>query len=125
MDAGKRDLSVRKVKLTPEMEKMLRRQRKKFIRKFGREPGPDDPLFFDPNASEPLPLSPEQLQNTTLKTMLAAGTPAHFVYAYQKTGFVVNETGYKNMSPEDRAEYDAAIEEYFAMEDAQAKGAKQ
>jgi hypothetical protein len=42
--------------------------------------------------------------------MLAAGTPLHFVYAYQKTGFIVDEAGYKNMSPEDRAEYDAAID---------------
>ena len=57
--------------------------------------------------------------------MLAAGTPAHIVYAYQKTGFIVNETGYKNMLPEDRAEFDAAIDEYFAMENAQEKGAKQ
>jgi hypothetical protein len=47
------------------------------------------------------------------------------VYAYQRTGFIVNEIGYKNMSPDDRAEYDAAIDEYFAMEDAQEKGAKQ
>ena len=57
--------------------------------------------------------------------MLAAGTPPQFVYAYQKTGFLVNETGYKNMSSEDRAEYDAAIDQYFAMEDRQKNGAKQ
>jgi hypothetical protein len=47
------------------------------------------------------------------------------VYAYQKTGFIVDEAGYKNMSPEDRAEYDAAIDEYFAIEDAHKKGPKQ
>jgi hypothetical protein len=57
--------------------------------------------------------------------MLAAGTPPQLVYAYQKTGFLVNETGYKNMSSEDKAEYDAAINEYFAMEDAQEKQPKQ
>jgi hypothetical protein len=28
------------------------------------------------------------------------------------------------MSPEDRAEYDAAMDEYFAMEDAQVKRSK-
>jgi hypothetical protein len=116
---------MRKVKITPEMEKILRRQRKRFIKKFGREPSPSDPIFFDPNASQPLPLDPQQLRNETLKAMLAAGTPPHFVYAYQKTGFLVNETGYKNMSPEDRAEYDAAIDEYFAMEAAQEREAKQ
>ena len=65
------------------------------------------------------------LEDETLKAMLAAGTPPHFVYAYQKTGFIVDEAGYKSMSPEDRAEYDAAIDEYFAIEDAHKKGPKQ
>jgi len=116
---------ARKVKITPEMEKVLRQQRKRFIKKFGREPGPDDPIFFDEDSSNPVSISPEQLRSETLKAMLAAGTPPHFVYAYQKTGFIVSEAGYKNMSPEDRAEYDAAIAEYFAMEQAQEKGAKQ
>jgi hypothetical protein len=111
--------SVRKVKITPEIERILHRQRKDFIKKFGREPGPDDPIFFEPNAGKPLSLSPEKLQGAILKGMLAAGTPAHLVYAYQKTGLIVSEAGYKNMSPADRAEYDAAIDEYFALEDAQ------
>ena len=116
---------VCKIKITKEMKKILRDQKRSFIKKFGREPGPGDPVFFDPDASRPVSLTPNQLQDATLKAMLAAGTPAHIVYAYQKTGFIVNETGYKNMLPEDRAEYDAAIDEYFAMENAQEKGAKQ
>ena len=116
---------VRKVKMTPEVKRVLRDQRKAFIKKFGHEPGPDDPVFFDPEASEPSPLNQKQLEDATLKAMLAAGTPPHFVYAYQKTGFIVDEAGYKSMSPEDRAEYDAAIDEYFAMEDALTKVPKQ
>jgi hypothetical protein len=116
---------VRKLKITPEMEEILRDQRKKFIEKFGREPGPDDPVFFDAKASTPVSFPPKQLADATLKAMLAAGTPPQFVYAYQKAGFLVNDTGYKNMSPEDRAEYDAAIDEYLAVEDVQGKGVKQ
>ena len=116
---------VRKMKITPQMEKILRSQRKEFVKKFGREPGPDDPVFFDSNASTPVSITPRQLTDATLKAMLSAGTPPQFVYAYQKTGLLVNETGYKNMSPEDRAEYDAAIDEYFAMELAQEKRPKQ
>jgi hypothetical protein len=116
---------VRKMKMTREIKGVLRDQRKAFIKKFGREPGPDDPVFFDPEASKPLALDQKQLEDATLKAMLAAGTPPHFVYAYQKTGFIVNEDGYKSMSPEDRAEYDAAVAEYFAIEDAQKKGPKQ
>ncbi len=115
----------RKIKITPEMKKILRRQREKFVKKFGREPGPDDPVFFDADASKPVSIPEKQLKDATLKAMLAAGTPAHLVYAYQRTGFILSETAYKNMSPEDRAEYDAAIAEYFAMEDAQERGAIQ
>jgi hypothetical protein len=118
-------IMVRKLKVTAKMERILRSQRKQFIKKFGREPGPDDPVFFDPKVDTPVSITPKQMEDATLKAMLAAGTPSQIVYAYQKTGFLVNETGYKNMSTEDRAEYDAAIDKYFAMEDAQEKEAKQ
>jgi len=53
--------------------------------------------------------------------MRAAGTPSHIFYAYEKTGLMVNEHGYKNMTPEDRAEYDAAIREYLDLEEEQAE----
>ena len=45
----------------------------------------------------------------------AAGIPPHLIYAYEKTGLLVEgEHGYNALAPEDRAEYDAAIDEYFA-----------
>ena len=115
---------VRRVKTIPDVEKILRQQRKRFAKKFGREPAPSDPIFFDSQANAPTSITEEQLRDATLKAMLAAGTPPQFVYVYQKTGLLVNETGYKNMSPEDRAEYDSAMDEYFAMEDAQVKRSK-
>lgn len=105
----------RKIKITPQMKEILRHQRKTFIQKFGCKPRPDDPVFFDPDASKPVSLAPTQLEDATLKAMLAAGAPAHLVYAYQRTGFIVNEIGYKNMSPDDRAEYDVAIDEYLRL----------
>jgi hypothetical protein len=43
------------VRMTPEMHDMLLRQREAFRKKFGRDPGPGDPFFFDPNADEPTP----------------------------------------------------------------------
>jgi hypothetical protein len=85
---------VRKIKITPQMKERLRHQRKTFIQKFGCKPRPDDPVFFDPDASKPVSLAPTQLEDATPKAMLAAGTPAHLVYAYQRTGFIVNEIGY-------------------------------
>jgi hypothetical protein len=38
------------VPMPPEVHDMLLRQREAFRKKFGRDPGPSDPFFFDPNA---------------------------------------------------------------------------
>ena len=35
---------------------ILRQQRIKFRKKFGREPGPHDPVFFDPDQDTPQPI---------------------------------------------------------------------
>jgi hypothetical protein len=96
-----------------------RKLREAFIEKFGREPGPDDPLIFDEDYDTPVPLSEEKFRAHTLEAMRTAGIPPHLVYAYDKTGFVVNEQGYKQMSPAARAQYIAAIKEYFAIEESQ------
>jgi hypothetical protein len=57
------------------------------------------------------------MRSEMLDAMQKAGTPQHLVYAYEKTGLIVNEHGYKNLSPEDRAAYDAALQEYWANEE--------
>lgn len=51
--------------------------------------------------------------------MRAAGIPPHLIHAYRKTGLLLLEEGYEALSPEVRAEYDAAIDEYFAKNDKQ------
>jgi hypothetical protein len=93
----------------------LREQRQAFIEKFGREPGPDDPVIFDPDADVPVPLSEEKVRAAMLEAMQAAEIPLHLIYAYAKTGFIVGQEGYRNMSLADRAVYNAALKEYFAM----------
>jgi len=42
----------RTVRLNSKQREILERQREKFLRKFGREPGPTDPIFFDPNVDD-------------------------------------------------------------------------
>ena len=49
-----------------------------------------------------------------LAAMRAASIPPQLIYAYERTGFLLLEEGYRNLAPEDKAEYDAAIAEYFA-----------
>jgi len=58
--------------------------------------------------------SSDKLKQEMLAVMRAAGMPPHLIYAYEKTGFLLLEDGYKTLSPKDKAEYDAAIDDYFA-----------
>jgi len=45
------------------MHAILQEQRRAFIEKFGREPGPSDPVFFDPTSDTPIPLTEEKLES--------------------------------------------------------------
>lgn len=57
---------------------------------------------------------PKKMKKEMLGIMRAAGIPPHLMYAYEKTGFLLLEEGYEALSPQERAEYDAAVDEYFA-----------
>jgi hypothetical protein len=50
------------VPISEEMTKVLQEQRQKFIEKHGREPGPEDKIFFD------MP-HPEHLKHTMVEGM--------------------------------------------------------
>ena len=58
--------------MTPESTQVMSDQRASFIKKFGREPGPSDPVFFDPDKDVPTPLTVQKLRAELLKTMEAA-----------------------------------------------------
>lgn len=49
------------VQLTEQEVELFRLQKEHFREKFGRDPGPEDPVFFDPDADEPRPLSEKQI----------------------------------------------------------------
>jgi hypothetical protein len=48
---GKRS-RVTKVAITDRTRAILEAQQQRFREKFGRDPGPSDPVFFDPDAVE-------------------------------------------------------------------------
>jgi hypothetical protein len=96
-------------------QKLLRAQREDFIKKFGREPGPDDPVFFDPNKDVPAPLNARAVDQEIVDGMKAANLPPQFIYAYEKTGYILmNGQNYARVI---REEYQAAIDEYFFLKD--------
>jgi hypothetical protein len=110
----------------PNWNGVIKRQLELFRMKFGRDPVGDDPLFFDVDApgSDPVPIAENQINNEMRKAFAATSLPPEFVYAWEKTGILVGEEGYRQMRPEDRAQYDAAIKEYFRLEaEARQRGA--
>jgi hypothetical protein len=65
-----------------------------FREKFGREPEPNDPLFFDPDADEPTRLRREYVDDMLLEFAERAPAmgidPAYF-HAWRELGYVVSE----------------------------------
>ena len=53
-----------------ETAEIIAQQKKLFREKFGREPGPEDPLFFDPGVATPQFLSVESQEE--MKSLLQA-----------------------------------------------------
>jgi site-specific recombinase XerD len=45
------------VPLNAEAQQAIQEQLRKFREKFGRDAGPEDPIFFDPDADTPQPIS--------------------------------------------------------------------
>ena len=98
-------------------QEILESLREAFEEKFGRPPGPNDPLFFDPNADEPQNLSLEKFDKDVLEAMKASGVPPQIIYAFKKTGRLLSADLIATYPPESVLEWEAAIDEYFAMED--------
>jgi hypothetical protein len=88
-----------------------------FVDRFGREPRPGETLLFDQDApgNAPVPLSEEKLNAEMIAAFLAADTPLHLIYVWQKTGLILNEEGYRDATRETKAEWDEAIEDFESM----------
>jgi len=93
-------------------------QQQLFREKFGREPGPDDPLFFNPESAIAEFLSVESQEETWRTLVQAAGEsgvdPA-LVYAMNKTGRIVTEQNMRFLTDADLQEWNDAVDEYHQM----------
>ncbi len=56
----------------------------------------------------------DYIKKDMIAAMRAAGVRPELIYAYDRTGFLLLASGYKGLSAKDKAEYDAAINEYLA-----------
>ena len=104
----------RTLPIGPEDEVALREQRDAFIAKFGREPGPRDPIFFDPNSDVPRPLqqsSIDEVMDVFVQAAATAGIDPVLVYAMKKTGRIVTAENRQFLSDDDLREWEAAVAE--------------
>lgn len=103
------------------IDKILKKQLRAFRKKFGRDPGPNDPVFFDPNADTPQRISRADIDEGM--RMFAEGLPPHIAYAYLKTdGLLPFEDNLHLFSEEDLAEWKAAVDEYWRLHGEQEDG---
>lgn len=109
----------KKLDLKRELEKALRKQRKDFIKRYGREPGPDDPLFPDMDAPGDVarPTALKAMMDEVTQAMVAANSDPAWVYAFRKTGLMPPAKGYEhNWPPENLREWGEAVREYHRLE---------
>ena len=98
-----------------EMADLLLEQRQRFIAKFGRPPGPEDPIFFDPDVGSPQAVPPVNLETATVKAMYAAGLDPGYIYAYQQTGLILTEMNRHLLPDADIQEFEEAADRYHRL----------
>ncbi len=95
-----------------ELLTALKEQLEAFRRKFGRDPGPADPVFFDPDAEEPRPIDGARLDAAITKALKDGGVDPAYIHAYQRTGMLVTRDNLRRWSPCELEEFREALEEY-------------
>lgn len=88
-----------------------------FVEKFGRQPGPTDPMFFDPSEDVPTPMKFDaSFEAEVMTAMLTAGMDPMLVYSYWKTGRMVTKQNSQLLTDSDLAEWLEACDEWKQIE---------
>ena len=110
-------MKYRRVRMSPEMIQILDQQREAFIKKFGREPRPEDSVIYDEDCDDDIPLSEDNIHDVILNALLQANSRPAIVYAFKKTGLLVDgkaELRYL-LSRADWKAWKDAVEEYHRL----------
>src|ERR1017187_5755068 len=106
------------IRMNHDLAEALEAQDEAFCNKFCREPGLEDPIFFDPDADQPRTRYQVQ-QNARWESicnkMLTVGCDPAIVYAARKTQRIVTKANRKNLTPAQLAEWKDAVDEYRSM----------
>ena len=95
----------------------MQAQFRMFEEKFGRPPGPADPVFFDPNGEEPRPLAMDGAQDNTVRMLKAAGISPAWIYAHEHTDGLLPTWDGRFLSEQDQDEWADKVEEYIELHD--------
>lgn len=104
---------------------LIERQLQAFRDKFGREPGPSDPVFFDPDADTPQKIPLEKHHAGMLECLREIGAPPEIIYAFNKTDRVVLSDRRHMLTPEELEAWDAAVAEGREQHHARKYGERQ
>ena len=102
----------RHVPLSPEALEAIERQLEAFRRKFGRDPNDNDPILFDPDADDPVPLSDEKYERMMIEAMAEVGISQAMIFAFKRTGRIVTEANKHLLTFEELREWNDAVDEY-------------
>ena len=72
------------VPMTDRIREAMLEQRKAFVDKFGREPGPGDPVFFDPDKDVPTRIGAERMSADLEKALRDSGIAPEKVEAFRR-----------------------------------------
>lgn len=103
------------VRLDEEGAALFEYQRRRFEEKFGRPMEPDDPVFFDPDADEPQPLSMLDVESDTVAMLEMAGVTPAWIYAHQHTDGLLPRPDGTFVSERDEAEWNEAVDRYVRL----------
>jgi hypothetical protein len=99
----------------PVSDAILEAQLEAFREKFGRDPGPGDPVFFDPDKDVPTQMAAFPDDELMAEFIELGAQPQH-VYAYKKTGLMGLDHTVSGWPAQELQEWRAAIKEYFQLE---------
>lgn len=97
---------------------MVHAQLRAFREKFGRDPGPNDPIFFDPDADEPRPFPEEALLQGMQQYLRAIGVPPEFCYAFEHTQLYVTAENRHLFTSDELAAWDQAVRDFQGKQSA-------
>lgn len=86
-----------------------------FREKFGRDPGPEDPLFFNPDADEPEPMTQAQMDAMyadAREMMRQVGMDPGFIHAFETFGYMITEENRHTFTAHEVAQWEQTIDAY-------------